>query len=175
MAIINRVSRLFRADLHAVLDQVEEPEVLLRQAVREMEQALDAERQRLHTLRAQQESLVARTAEVEHDLGTLAGELDLCFESGREDLARVQVRRQLETKRLAEALAARREPLSRQVAALDTQVADNTRRLERMRQHLDTLAEQAPAPERWSAQTSAVREEDVELALLRERRARGLS
>ena len=34
MPLINRVSRLFRADLHAVLDRIEEPDVLLRQAAR---------------------------------------------------------------------------------------------------------------------------------------------
>lgn len=36
MALINRATRLFRADLHAVLDRIEEPDILLRQAVREM-------------------------------------------------------------------------------------------------------------------------------------------
>ena len=38
MALITRFSRLFRADLHAVLDRIEEPDVILRQAVREMEE-----------------------------------------------------------------------------------------------------------------------------------------
>ena len=37
MALINRLSRLFKADFHAVLDQIEEPELLLKQAIREME------------------------------------------------------------------------------------------------------------------------------------------
>ena len=34
MALIRRVSRLFAADMHAVLDQIEEPDVVLRQAIR---------------------------------------------------------------------------------------------------------------------------------------------
>ena len=37
MALINRISRLFTADMHAVLDRLEEPDVLLKQALREME------------------------------------------------------------------------------------------------------------------------------------------
>ena len=41
MALINRMSRLFTADVHAVLDRIEEPDVLLRQAIREMEEALE--------------------------------------------------------------------------------------------------------------------------------------
>ncbi len=48
MALITRVSRLFQADFHAVLDRIEEPEVLLRQAVREMEEELqDARRMQM--------------------------------------------------------------------------------------------------------------------------------
>ena len=53
MTLINRVSRLFRADLHAVLDRVEEPDLLLHQAVREMEDDLAADRRRLAGLAAQ--------------------------------------------------------------------------------------------------------------------------
>ena len=40
MPLVDRVARLFRADLHAVMDRIEEPDVLLRQALREMEEEL---------------------------------------------------------------------------------------------------------------------------------------
>ena len=40
MAIINRLARLFKADFHAVLDHIEDPELQLKQAVREMEEQL---------------------------------------------------------------------------------------------------------------------------------------
>ena len=46
MVLISRISRLFRADLHAVLDRIEEPEALLRQAIREMEELLAQDEQR---------------------------------------------------------------------------------------------------------------------------------
>ena len=55
MALISRVSRLLRADLHAVLDHLEEPDVLLRQAVREMEEALAGDTARLQRLRREHE------------------------------------------------------------------------------------------------------------------------
>ena len=60
MALINRVSRLLRADLHAVLDRVEEPEVLLRQAVREMDAALAEDRRRARLMTHEQTQLGAR-------------------------------------------------------------------------------------------------------------------
>ena len=40
MALINRVTQLFKADFHAVLDRIEEPEQLLRQSIRDMEDVL---------------------------------------------------------------------------------------------------------------------------------------
>ena len=47
MALINRFSRLFRADLHAVLDRIEEPTILLKQAVREMEDDVNQDERNL--------------------------------------------------------------------------------------------------------------------------------
>ena len=65
MALITRVSRLFRADLHAVLDRIEEPDVLLRQAVREMEEALARDEQRLKALNYERVQLLSRESEIE--------------------------------------------------------------------------------------------------------------
>jgi phage shock protein A len=47
MALINRVARLFRADFHAVLDQIEEPELMLRQAIRDMAEELQCSGERI--------------------------------------------------------------------------------------------------------------------------------
>ena len=52
MALINRMSRLFTADVHAVLDRIEEPDVLLKHAVREMEEELARGEQRAARARA---------------------------------------------------------------------------------------------------------------------------
>ena len=41
MPILNRVKRLFQADVHAILDVIEEPEAVLKQAIREMQESLD--------------------------------------------------------------------------------------------------------------------------------------
>lgn len=41
MILISRFSQLLRADLHAVLDRLEDPEALLRQAIRDMADAED--------------------------------------------------------------------------------------------------------------------------------------
>ncbi|HYN77535.1 MAG TPA: hypothetical protein VES73_07070, partial [Lamprocystis sp. (in: g-proteobacteria)] len=57
MALMTRLARLVRADLNAILDRLEAPELVLAQSVREMEQALDQERRTLTGLDRELERL----------------------------------------------------------------------------------------------------------------------
>jgi phage shock protein A len=88
MALITRMSRLFRADVNAVLDQIEEPAILLRQAVREMEEELARDEQRARLLEHEQRQLDARLAALERARRDLDAQLDTCFDAGKDDLAR---------------------------------------------------------------------------------------
>ena len=99
MALITRVSRLFQADFHAVLDRIEEPEVLLRQAVREMEEELARDEQRSKMLTHEQRQLVTRETGLKQSLHDIDEELDTCFAAGNDELARACIRRKLEAQR----------------------------------------------------------------------------
>jgi phage shock protein A len=175
MTLINRVSRLFRADLHAVLDRVEEPDLLLRQAVREMEDDLAADRRRLAGLAEGRRALDARLAELEAQLAGVAEELDICFAAGKDDLARALIKRRLEGARLRDFLRAKRADLERQTAGLESRIGEHVARLEAMRQKAELLASRDPSemPDvPWSTPDYRVRDEDVEVAFLRERQRR---
>ena len=93
MALITRVARLFRADLHAVLDRIEEPDILLRQAVRDMEEQLAGDRQRLRLLNHEQEQIESRARELDPTLHDIEEQLQVCFDAGKDDLARALIRR----------------------------------------------------------------------------------
>lgn len=178
MTLITRVSRLFRADANAVLDRIEEPDVLLRQAVREMEEALARDEQRLRRLVHGQQLQTSRLTEIEQSLGELAGQLDTCFRSSRDDLARAVIRRRLECEQLHRLATAHRDRLAHQAAALDEQIAANRQRLAAMRQKAEALVEEEDdgVPDAQRAVSGVVvREEDVEVALLRERQRRAQS
>jgi phage shock protein A len=175
MALITRFSRLFRADLHAVLDRIEEPDLLLRQAVREMEDALARDEQRFRMLTHESGQLDARRREVEEGLKRADEELDICFESGKDDLARTLIRRQLEAERTQRLLERRRGELESGLTGLGTRLQENRSRLEAMRQKAELLAgdEDGGEPEHaWSLPDVAVRDEDVEVAFLREKKRR---
>lgn len=176
MALITRLSRLFRADLHAVLDRIEEPDVLLRQAVREMEEALARDEHRLKSLAIEQGQLAARLKDIDQDLVDIAEELDICFASNKDDLARALIKRKLEAERFGRHLNRKRESLDESHSALRTRVEENRRQLESMRQKAELFAEEenAQPDDRRAAPDFTVRDEDVEVTFLREKQRRRL-
>ncbi len=177
MALVTRIARLFRADLHAVLDRIEEPEVVLRQAVREMEDALAQDLRRLESLRLEQGRLATSDCGIEETLQGIEEELDVCFSAGKEDLARVLLRRRLEAQQLRAVLARRRTALEEGLSTLEARMREQRNRLEATRRQADLLAkpdnpvvdEGTGIPE-WPRFT--VSAEDVEVALLREKQRR---
>jgi phage shock protein A len=175
MALITRVTRLFRADLHAVLDRIEEPDVLLRQAVREMEEELARDEQRIKVLTHEHGQLITRETDLEQSLSEIEEELDVCFESEKDDLARALIKRKLEAQRFLKFLSRKREALEERLAELKARLNENRARLDAMRQKAEVLTEeQAPdhPEDRWTTVDISVREEDVEVAFLREKQRR---
>jgi phage shock protein A len=178
MALITRLSRLFQADLHAVLDRIEEPDSLLRQAIREMQEALDEDTRQLKRLQFEQGQLVPRQTELERALQQIEAELDICFTSNQEDLARKLIKRKLEAGRFAEYLSRKHQTLEKHLGEVKARVEDNHKHLEGLRQKAELLAETES-----TAQTEAysfspdftVHEEDVEVAFLREKQRRSQS
>jgi phage shock protein A len=178
MALITRISRLFQADIHAVLDRLEEPEALLRQAVREMEETLARDEQHSTVLTHEHGRLSTRETELEQSLHDIEDELDICFSSGNDDLARAWVRRKLEAQRYCQGLVRKRTALEETLEKLNTRLRENRARLESMRQKAELLAGEnvrARPTDEWSLPEITVRDEDVEVAFLREKQQRSRS
>jgi phage shock protein A len=176
MALIRRVSRLFAADMHAVLDQIEEPDIVLRQAIREMEEELARQRQRRKWLGAEIEAVSGRIEGFEALVQDLDTKLDVAFANGSETLARRLIRRKLETAQFAEQSATKRQALAAQLEELDALLDTNTDQLEGMRQKAAFLADDSSnADGTGGTRASGIDEDDVEIAFLREKQARASS
>ncbi len=178
MALITRVSRLFRADLHAVLDRIEEPDVLLRQAVREMEDELAKDEQRMALLRHDQQQFITHQADMENTLQEIEEELDLCFRSGKDDLARALVKRKLEVLQLQKSLARKKRELDQASGVLQKRLDENRERLTGMRQKVELLVienEQEATRDSWDFPQTRIGKEEVEVAFLREKEIRSRS
>ena len=176
MAIVNRITRLFTADVHAVLDRLEEPDALLRQAIREMEAALAGHSQQLKALELDRELVRRRGSEIESSLASIREEIDLSFAAGNEALLRTCLRRRLEAERLQRMLEQRATALTQQLDLARPVLEQQRERLESMRQKaalfdVETSCANADGT-RWHTGDCGVSEADIDLALLRERQRR---
>lgn len=178
MALINRVSRLFRADMHALLDRIEEPDLLLRQAIREMEAAFAEDERRSRLLQHELALLSGQLQNCHGKLNAMDEELDICFQADQESLTKQLIRKKLELARFIEQLESRRQTLQQALTALSRRLSDNRTRLEGMRQKAQLLESHPGDNHAQDCREPAgihISDADVEIALLRERRKRSHS
>ncbi len=176
MALVSRLTRLFQSDFHAVLDRIEEPDALLRQAVRDMEDALARDEQRLKHLHADRAQMTHRLDELQASLPRLDEELDVCFAADEDDLAKGVIRRQLETHKLGAILARKKATIEEELGDLDARTAENRGRLESMRQKAEMLAENEPVGGPFDPTPDVtVHADEVDVAYLREKQKRRAS
>lgn len=173
MTLLTRVGRLLRADLNAVLDGLEEPAALLRQAVRDMQAALDDEQREAARLRDEGQRLAQAAQDCRARLVTLDEELTLCLAQGEEMLARDVVRRQLATARHEVQLSDSLKSLDAAAQRLAARIAEHAGRLDALRAEAslhDTL--DAASDHGASSVSASISAAEIDVALLRERQRR---
>ena len=176
MALVTRLSRLFQADFHAVLDRIEEPDLQLRQAVREMQFALDQDRQRLKLLQHEAAQLDKITASTAASYNSFDEELDICLAAKKDDLARDLIRRKLAAEKQLQALHQQAAGIDSQRQALDRQIDEQNQQLTGMKQKLELLvSDDEPRLSGSFNHADTIRSEEIEIALLREKKRRANS
>jgi len=173
MALVTRLSRLFQADFHAVLDRIEEPDIQLRQAVREMQLALDQDEQRLNLLQHESEQLLKAGNGASDALSAYDEELDICLAAKKDDLARDLIRRKLSGEKQLHAIRQQSQAIDSQCKRLHRQINEQHEQLTSMKQKLELLVdvENRSGLGEFS-HTDSIRNEEIEIALLREKQRR---
>lgn len=179
MTLIDRITRLFRADIHDLLDRIEEPAVVLKQAVRDMEKELSLDEQIIRQLVRDDERLASRVQEIDGSLKDIEAQLDVCFQSGKEDLAKRLIKRRLEMQSTDKQLTRKKSQLEEMLAHRKARFEENQTRLEEIRQKAELLAmedsDEVFCDEPISCSDGLIRDEDVEVAFLREQQLRSRS
>jgi phage shock protein A len=176
MALMTRMSRLVTADLHAVLDRLEEPDVLLKQAIREMEDELALREHRIRRLDREREQSARQAAEIDRELSRTAQQIDVCFASGEEQLVRTLLKRSLEMEHVAARLRTPEDACTKALASEHGQLDEQRHAFDSLRQQAEALLHDAPRPGTTHSMPfqPPVTDADVEVALLQEKQRRSL-
>ncbi|BBO35727.1 PspA/IM30 family protein [Lacipirellula parvula] len=136
MGLLKRMSNLLSANLNDLIDQCEDPEKLLRQAVRDMETALGQLMDGAARAIAHQKLLARQLHDQQQSIAQRVRTAELALARGDEAAARRELRRKIEHTQLADALAQQTasaeelsERLRSQVAAMRLKLAEARRRL----------------------------------------------
>lgn len=179
MGILSRMFRLCKADVHGVMDQLEDKGLLLKQYLREMEASLKEKEERLaqigRRLRQVQRDLAQRREEVQK----LEKDLDLAVLKEKDDIARMLIRKRRTLQDSCEQLTCHVDSLEEDKGKLAETLAQQRLQHEQLSIKAASFCRQAeqqvfvdaaavvPAPPSWKAPS----EEEIELELLQRKEA----
>jgi phage shock protein A len=136
MNIFKRFSDILSANTNEWADQFEEPEIMLRQAVREMAEAIDDSTQQTAKSMANEKLLVKELARNRTQCDTWQSRAEKAVEAGDDDMARNALTRKNEYHSLVQALEDQLEvartssrTLQRQLAAMKAKLSEAQRNL----------------------------------------------
>ncbi len=178
MTLITRITRLFKADLHGILDGLEEPEEVIKQAIRDMEEDIATQERRLEELRTVLQRLEREAQETTATMQEITSQIDICFAAENEPLARNLLRKRLEMARHAKAIARAQEETRAQSDGLAARIATHKAQLasvvQKLRAYEATRSRHpwAPSPCAPLQGGSVITDDEVEVAFLEEKQRR---
>lgn len=126
MGIMTRFVRLCKADIHGVMDQMEDKSLLLKQHLRDMQEELDRKDARLAGMLALRDETEREKEKRCREHVALEQDLALAVAKEKDDIARTLIRK-------IKPLGHHRDELERHLRALDTDIAQFRAALEEQR------------------------------------------
>ena len=132
MGIMTRFVKLCKADMHGVMDKLEDRELLLRQYIREMEESIGHQETELEKMAADRErtkrEYEARSEEMERTEQDLA----VAIEKNKDDIARFLIKK-------LKPMTRHRDELVRHLESLDSDIEGLTDRIQERRRQFEEL------------------------------------
>jgi len=132
MHILKRIARICKADIHAMMDQLEDKELLLKQYLRDMAVALEQKEVRQKKLNQSRHQAAQRLAHVNQDIEKIEQDLEVALFRDRDDIARLLIRR-------LRPLTGLRSDMQHFVGALDSEIAHFQESIDRQRHQYERL------------------------------------
>lgn len=139
MGVIDRVSRLVRANVNDLLDQAEDPEVMIDQILRDMESNIGEARKQVAAMIAQEKELEYERDDTQKLAGAWGDKAQRAVDAGKDDLAREALRRQKDYSDNAALYSQQLELQSQAVTKLKGQLSALEAKYDQTRSQRDSL------------------------------------
>ena len=179
MGIMTRFMRLCKADIHGVMDQLEDKGLLLRQYLRDMEEEIGQKEARLRKLVVSRDKLQQDCDKYSEECEKLDADIESALKKGKDDIARLLIKK-------LKPMTSHRDELSRHFQNLTRETSRFHGLIEEQRLQYEQLELRAKEyfhreeREKWerttattisSPSTGEPSEEEVELELLKRKEA----
>lgn len=165
--LFKRLERLFKADVHGVLDSLEDPQAMLKFSMQEMEECLSNLENKVQRLEMEEKQLRKHQSELEEKNHRIEEDLDLCLQKKDEELIKRQIKKKLELEKVKgqrkqklEDLASERDQVMEDLNLKREKLRDLKERAEFLQPISNPASEKEPSS--WQ-----VGEDEVEMAYLR--------
>lgn len=172
MSILTRITSLFKADIHGILDNLEQPEIVLKQAIRDMQDEIDKATATIGILSQQRDRMLQKKQTLSGHVQELQYQLQFCFNEDNETLAKSVIRKKLQAEITLNQISGQLKNINEDINQLTNETKERQQKLETIRDKLTLFSEQAEFKENStvSETVSSVTVDDVELAFLHEKK-----
>lgn len=175
MRIMTRLIRLWKADVHGAMDQMEDRELLMGQYLREMKTALDQKTARLQGLQADERRLAREIASHEDAVASLEKDIDMAVAKEKDDIARFLIKKLKRRAAHLDPCRCRRADVASEMARLSDTLSEQRRQYDDLAMRYENLRRESASTDKppvWDHWTDdATSEEEIELELLRRKDA----
>lgn len=132
MGIMTRVIRIFKADVHGVMDQLEDQELLLKQHLRDMAEALNLKEVKLNKMLVSRKQAQQEYDKYQQQSQSLEQDLAVAIQKNKDEIARMLIRKINPLNNL-------RDELGNHTRTLDEEISDRQDRLDQQRLQYEQL------------------------------------
>ena len=175
MGIMTRFTRLCKADMHGVMDQLEDKGLMLKQCLREMEESLARKQAELNKVKAAFDQTRHDRQQFCREQEKLEGDLNTAIEKEKDDIARLLIKKLKTIEQHLDAINQHGKTIERRIASLNEQLKTQKHQYAELQLRSETYFQQSEH-KRWEDTVSKIiplsscntlSDEEVELELIK--------
>ena len=179
MGIMTRFVRIFKADIHGVMDQLEDKALLLKQYLRDMEASLEQKETRLKKLNAARNQARRECDKYRVEIQKIEQDIETALKKEKDDIARLLIKKLKPLCKLRDSLEGHMDTLDQEVAGLQECIARQRLQYDQLRHRAREYFHTAEQNEWEKARATVspegiseeISQEEIELELLQRKEA----